>query len=265
LPDTIFKDLKIHWESYGEKEPLLLISGVGGGTWTWEDSIEAWSPLFRVIVFDNIGAGRSSMPDRPYTMTEMADHAAAVLDTAGVKQAGVVGLSMGGMIAQELALRHPERVRRLVLGSTHCGISLRIPPDPNIIKRFADNNGLSPEEIFDKNLLLLVTPRFLKRGSAVLKRYKERELTAPYQPDYALKRQLGAIAGFDACGRINQIHVPTLILTAELDKLVPPGNGRLLSNQIPGAVEQSFTDAGHLIHLECAEEFHKMVMQFFSG
>ncbi|MGA8181203.1 MAG: alpha/beta fold hydrolase [Desulfobacterales bacterium] len=263
MPETIFNTLKIHWESYGEKAPLLLISGVGGGTWTWQESIEAWSPYFRVIVFDNIGAGRSSMPDRPYTMAEMADHAAAVLDAAGVKHAGVVGLSMGGMIAQELTLRHPDRVRRLVLGSTHCGISRRIPPDPDIIKQFADNHGLSPEEIFDKNLLLLVTPRFLKKGSAALKRYKERELRAPLQPDYALNRQLGAIAGFDACGRIHKIHVPTLILTAEKDKLVPPGNGRLLSSQIPGAVEKSFAGAGHLIHLECAEEFHQMVMQFF--
>jgi 3-oxoadipate enol-lactonase len=265
LPETIFKDLKIHWESYGEKEPLLLISGVGGGTWTWEDSIEAWSPHFRVIVFDNIGAGRSSMPDRPYTMTEMADHAAAVLDAAGVNQTGVVGLSMGGMIAQELVLRHPNRVRRLVLGSTHCGVSRRIPPDPDIIKRFADNKGLSPEQIFDKNLLLLVTPRFLKKGSDVLKRYKERELKAPIQPDYALKGQLDAIAGFDACGRIHKIQVPTLILTAEKDKLVPHGNGRLLSSQIPGAVEKSFADAGHLIHLECAGNFHEMVRQFFSA
>jgi 3-oxoadipate enol-lactonase len=264
LPETIFQDLRIHWESYGDKAPLLLISGVGGGTWTWEESIEAWSPHFRVIVFDNIGAGRSSMPNRPYTMAEMADHAAVVLDAAGVKQAGVLGLSMGGMIAQELALRHPHRVRRLVLGSTHCGGSRRIPPDPNIIKQFADNKGLSPEEIFDKNLLLLITPQFLKKGSDVLKRYKERELKAPIQPDYALKGQLDAIGGFDACGRIHNIKVPTLILTAEQDKLVPPENGRLLSSHIPGAAVKSFADAGHLIHLECAREFHEMVMQFFS-
>ena len=103
----------------------------------------------------------------------------------------------------------------------------------------------------------------MKNGTEVLKRYKERELRAPVQPDYALKRQLGAIAGFDACDRIHKIHVPTLILTAEKDKLVPPGNGRLLSNQISGAMEKSFGDAGHLIHLECAGEFHETVKQFF--
>jgi 3-oxoadipate enol-lactonase len=263
LPRTTFGNLRIHWESYGKKEPLILISGVSGGTWSWEESIEAWSPHFRVIVFDNIGAGRSSKPNRPYTIEEMADHAAAVLDAAGVRQAGVAGLSMGGMIAQELALRHPDRVRRIVLGCTHCGGRKRIPPNPNVIQRFANNKGLSPEEIIDKNLELLVTPQFLRSGSGALKRYKERLLKAPLQPNYALKRQLEAIGGFDACGRIGNIQVPTLILTAERDMLVPPENGRLLSIHIPDAVEKSFAGAGHLIYLECAQDFHETVMKFF--
>jgi 3-oxoadipate enol-lactonase len=263
LPEITIKDLKIHWESYGEKEPLLLISGVSGGTWTWEENIETWSPHFRVIVFDNIGAGHSSKPNRPYTIEEMADHAAAVLDAAGVRQAGVVGLSMGGMIAQELALRHSNRVHRLVLGCTHCGVSNRIPPHPNVIQRFADNKDLSPEEIINKNLELLVTPQFLKSGSGTLNRYKERQLKAPFQPDYALKRQLEAIAGFDACERIGNIQVPTLILTADHDMLVPPENGRLLSSHIPNAVEKSFANAGHLIYLECAQNFNETVMNFF--
>lgn len=265
MPRTTFGDLSIHWESYGEKEPLLLISGVSGGTWTWAESIEAWSPHFRVIVFDNIGSGRSSKPDRPYTIEEMADHAAAVLDAAGVRQTGVVGLSMGGMIAQELILRYPDRIHRLVLGSTHCGGGKRIPPHPNVIQRFSNNKCLSQEEIVDKNLELLVTSRFRKKGSDAVKRYKERQLKAPLQPDYALKRQLEAIGAFDACERIHKIQVPTLILTAERDILVPPENGRLLYIQIPNAVKKSFANAGHLIHLECAQNFHESVIKFFSN
>jgi 3-oxoadipate enol-lactonase len=263
LPKTTLGDLRIYWESYGKKEPLLLISGVSGGTWSWEESIEAWSPHFRVIVFDNIGAGRSSKPNRPYTIEEMADHAAAVLDAAGVRRAGVVGLSMGGMIAQELTLRHPDRVHGLVLGCTHCGGSQRIPPHPNVIQRFANNKGLSPEEIINKNLELLVTPQFLRGESDALKRYKERQLKAPLQPDYALKRQLDAIRRFDACERIGDIQVPTLILTAERDILVPPENGRLLSIHIPGVAEKSFANAGHLIYLECAQDFNETVMKYF--
>ena len=259
---TSVGDIRIYWEVCGQGKPLLLISGVSGGTWTWEESIEVWSQHFRVIVFDNMGAGRSSNPDRPYTIEEMADHAAAVLDAAGEKHANVMGFSMGGMIAQELALRHPNRVHRLVLGCTHCGGSVRIPPNPEAIQKFVDNTGLSPEEIIDKNLTLLVTPQFQKSGSKVLKQYRDRQLRAPFQPDYALMRQLKAIEGFDTCKRINTIQVPTMILMAEHDLLVPPENGRILADLIPGAVEKFFADSGHLIYLERAQDFYETVMQF---
>jgi 3-oxoadipate enol-lactonase len=265
MPRTVVSDIEIYWESHGEGEPLLLISGVSGGTWTWEECIDAWSPHFRVIVFDNMGSGRSSMPDRAYGIAEMADHAAAVLDAAEEERAFVVGLSMGGMIAQELALCHPGRISGLVLGCTNCGGSERIPPAPEIIQGFANNAGLSPEEIIDKNLTLLVTPAFLHSGLDSLKRYRERQLNAPLQPDYALQRQLEAIRSFDVCDRLGSIQTPTLILTADCDQLVPAENGRLLAKRITGAQLKSFTNTGHLIYLERAQTFHQTVVEFFEA
>jgi len=262
MPMTAVGDVEIYWESHGRGKPLLLISGVSGGTWSWEESVVAWSPHFRVLVFDNMGAGRSSMPDRPYTIKEMADHAAAVLDAAKEEQACVLGLSMGGMIAQELVLNHPDRVSGLVLGCTHCGGSKRIPPTPEAIQRFADNRGLSPQEVIDKNLALLVTPEFLQGAPDSLMRYKERQLRAPFQPHYALQRQLGAIRGFDTSDRIGRIQVKTLILTADCDLLVPPENGRILANRITGAELKQFNSSGHLIYLECAQPFHDTVTRF---
>jgi len=265
MPHTTVGDVDIYWESHGRSRPLLLISGVSGGTWTWEESIGAWSPHFRVIVFDNMGAGRSSTPDRPYLIREMADHAAAVLDAAEEERVFVVGLSMGGMIAQELALCHPGRISGLVLGCTHCGGRERIPPAPEVIQKFADNAGLSPEEIIDKNLTLLVTPAFLRSGSDSLKRYRSRQLEAPLQPDYALQRQLEAISRFNTCGRLGSIQTPTLIFTADCDQLVPAENGRLLATRITGAELKSLTNTGHLIYLERAQTFHQTVMGFFQG
>jgi 3-oxoadipate enol-lactonase len=265
MPRTVVSDIEIYWESHGRGKPLLLISGVSGGTWTWEESIGAWSPHFRVIVFDNMGAGRSSKPDRPYVIREMAEHAAAVLDAAEEERVFVVGLSMGGMIAQEVALCYPGRISGLVLGCTHCGGSERIPPAPEVIQKFADNAGLSLEGIIDKNLTLLVTPAFLRSGSDSLKRYRERQLDAPLQPDYALQRQLEAIRIFNACDRLGSIQTPTLILTADCDQLVPAENGRLLAKRITGAELKSFTNSGHLIYLERAHTFHQTVMEFFEA
>ena len=265
MPHTAVGDIEIYWESKGQGKPLLLISGVSGGTWSWEESIVAWSPHFRVIAFDNMGAGRSSKPDRPYRIAEMADHAAVVLDAAQEGQAFVLGLSMGGMIAQELALHYPNRVSGLVLGCTHCGGSERIPPNPEVIQRFGDNEGLSPEEIIDKNLELLVTPVFLKSGQDSLNRYRERQLRAPFQPNYALQRQLEAIRGFDACSRVNKIQTPTLIITADRDLMVPPENGQMLASRISGAELKLFKNSGHLVYLERAQTFYDTVMRFFQG
>jgi pimeloyl-ACP methyl ester carboxylesterase len=265
MPYALVDDVEIYWESHGEGRPLLTISGVSGGTWSYAESIAAWSPHFRVLVFDNLGAGLSSKPDRPYSIALMADHAAAVMDGAGAKRAYIVGLSMGGMIAQELALRHPVRVCGLVLGCTHCGGSERIPPAWEVIQRFADNKGLSPEEIVDKNLSILVTPEFLQSGSESLQRYRERQLKAPLQPDYALQRQLEAIGDFDTCDRLVKIKAPTLILTAGRDLLVPSENGRILASRIPGAAIKELTNSGHLIHLESAQTFHQSVLSFFQG
>ena len=265
MPMTAVEGVEIYWESHGRGRPLLLISGVSGGTWSWEESVVAWSPHFRVIVFDNMGAGRSSMPDRPYTIEEMAGHAAAVLDAAKEKQAFVLGLSMGGMIAQELVLNHATRVSGLVLGCTHCGGSERIPPALEVIQRFSDNEGLSPEEIVDKNIALLVTREFLQAMPESLKRYRDRQLQAPLQPDYALKRQLEAIRDFNTCDRLAHIQIPTLILTADRDLLVPPENGHALASRISGSELKHFSDTGHLIYLECAQIFHDTVMTFFQG
>lgn len=265
MPYTTIGDVKIYWESYGKGKPLLIISGVSGGSWSYEESIAAWSRYCRVLVFDNMGAGLSSMPDRPYEIAEMADHAAAVLEAADEESAYVVGLSMGGMIAQELALRHPARVSGLVLGCTHCGGSERISPAPEVLQRFADNDGLSPEEIVDKNLTLLVTPEFLQSSPDSLKRYRERQLKAPIQPNFALQRQLDAIRSFNTCERLGNIKTPTLIMTADRDLLVPPENGRLLASRIPGAELKCFTNTGHLIYLECAQTFHDKVLSFFES
>src|SRR5215472_8215052 len=129
MPYAISRGARIWWEEEGEGEPLLMIMGLSFSLAMWRDLRAIMARHFRAIVFDNRGVGRSDVPLRPWSMGTMARDAAAVLDAAGVDKAHVIGVSMGGMIAQELTLRYPSRVRKLILACTQCGGARAVRPD----------------------------------------------------------------------------------------------------------------------------------------
>ena len=128
---------RIYWEERGAGDPLLLIMGLGYTSEMWYRMAPLLSARYRTILYDNRGVGRSDAPEGPYPIATMADDAAAVLDAAGVDRAHVFGVSLGGMIAQELALRYPAPVRSLVLGCTHCGGAQAVPPSEEARKVLA--------------------------------------------------------------------------------------------------------------------------------
>jgi pimeloyl-ACP methyl ester carboxylesterase len=196
-------------------------------------------------------------------MGQFAADALCLLDSLGVSQAFVLGLSMGGMIAQELAVLAPDRIRALFLGCTHCGGTTKIPPSPDVLRLLVSNDGLDQRQIIEKNLPLFFSTGFLKTRPEAIDDYIEAQLQAPLQPEHAFAAQLAAIRTFDLCGRSHQVTMPTLIVTGTEDILVPPGNARLLAERIPHSSVVELPGAGHAIHVEQRDRLNDLALDFF--
>jgi len=257
-------DVEIYYEVKGGGPPLLLIGGLGSTTYTWYGQIPFFSRYYKVITFDNEGAGRSSKPCRVYSIEEMAADALYILNHLEIEKAFVMGISMGGMIAQSLAIMAQERVLALVLCCTHCGGKLRISPDPKILDTFTNNKGLTVEEIIDKNLPYLLSREFIEKSPKEVFRYKRVILSQPIQPEHAYLSQLEAIKRFDCSHHLHKLKIPVLIIAGSKDQIVPPENAKLLASLIPNAKVLIFEGAGHALHVECRDQLNREVHQFFT-
>ncbi len=263
MPYCRHGSVDIYYEVHGTGPVLVLVSGLGGGTWSWYGQVPYFRRSYQTVVFDNRGAGRSSKPPGPYSMADFAQDTLALLDHLNVERCFLAGLSMGGMIVQETALRAPHRFNALVLGCTHCGGPSKVSPDPEVIARFVDNEGLSPEEIVTKNLPFFFSRRALEEKKEAVEAYKRAQLSVPMQPKEAFESQLLAIQRFDACDRLGKLDAPTLVVTGTEDLLVPPENARILADRLPNATLVTMEGAGHALHAECRDELNRLMDEFF--
>jgi 3-oxoadipate enol-lactonase len=245
MPIAQIGDLKIHYQVRGLGDPLLLIMGYRGSGYMWGDEfLFPLSRYFSVITFDNRGTGKSDKPNAVYTIPMMAGDAAGLLEHLGIQQAHVFGVSMGGMIAQELALRYPRRVDRLILGCTHCGGPLATLPPLYVLETLLTPPDLSREVAIRRQWAVMFSPDFVMTNAAFLDRLTERSLAHP-TPLYSAIRQAMAIQRFNTYGRLSQMMTPTLIASGDDDMLVPLANAYLLADRIPGAALEILPGAGH--------------------
>jgi pimeloyl-ACP methyl ester carboxylesterase len=251
---------KIAWAERGEGPPLLLIHGLGYASWGWGPVLEPLAERFRVLTFDNRGIGGSDRPPGPYTARMLAEDGIAVLDAAGVVRAHVVGTSLGGMAAQELALGWPERVDRLVLACTTPGGPSSHPMPEATVRLITQPLDLPREERF----------RVFVRN-ALSEPYDEdvvEEITAlrleEAQPLEAWQAQAAAGMGFDASDRVGNIAAPTLVLTGTADEVVDARNSDLLAERIAGARLERFEGCGHLFFWQEPERFVRLVTEFLT-
>jgi 3-oxoadipate enol-lactonase len=261
MPFAVNDGAKIYWEEHSSGEPLLLIMGLGYTLDMWHRTAPVLAQHYRVIAFDNRGVGRSDVPRGPYTVSTMARDAVAVMDAAGADTAHVFGVSMGGMIAQELALQYPARVRSLVLGCTTCGGSNAVPAEPEVIKGLLARASMTVEEAINVMAQYVydeATPRTrLEEDFAIRRR------TYPSAEGYLA--QLQGVLGWESFGRLSEIAAPTLIIHGESDRLIPSANGELLAKSIRGSRLVMLPQASHIFTTDRPEESNQAVLSFLAS
>ena len=263
MPIAKTENLNIYYEIIGQGQPLVMIRGVGSNVDHWYEQVPVLSKKYQLLVFDNRGIARSSDPGGSFSTKNMAADTAALMEALGIKKAHVLGYSMGGMIAQELALAYPEKIIGLILVATDCGISLRIKAQPEYSRLFTEMIRLGTNEAKTAAAGCLFAKQTFESRPDVIQRYAEVSLRFP-APQKTLERQWEAITRHDACDRLQNITAPTLVITGSEDVLIPPENSRVLAERIPDAQARSI-DGGHLFVVEQAQQFNEAVLDFLDG
>jgi pimeloyl-ACP methyl ester carboxylesterase len=250
---------KLYWEAHGVGDPILLIMGLGASLEAWDRTAPVLAKQYRVILFDNRGVGRSDVPPGPYSLEMMADDAAAVMDAAGVRRAHIYGASMGGMIAQEFALRHPSRVRKLILGCTACGGSEAVRADQEVIAALNARAAMPREQA-----MWLMAP-YIYDASTPRERIEEdfRSRLSANGPAEGYAAQYKAILAWQGShARLGTLTMPTLVIHGETDRLVPPENGRVVARAIPGSMLVMLPHASHIYMTDQNEAASAAILSF---
>jgi len=252
---------KIYWDEQGQGEPLLLIMGLAYPSDMWYRSRPVLAKQFRTIAIDNRGMARSDMPPGPYPIALMAADALAVLDAAGIESAHVFGISMGGMIAQELTLQHPECVRSLILGCTAAGGPTAVQAQPEVGQVIMARGSMTAEEAAQASV-----PFIYDESTPRAKIDEDINVRRPWFPKgEAYIAQLQGILAWESYSRLAQIQVPTLVIHGENDRLVPPGNGKLIAERIPGAKLVMLPNASHIFPTDQTEAAHRAILEFLAA
>lgn len=254
---------RLWWDQSGAGDPpLLLVQGLGYTADMWHRILPGLSASRRVIRFDNRGVGRSDVPDGEWSMEEMADDAVRVLDAAGVESAYVFGVSMGGVIAQEVALRHRDRVCALVLGCTHPSGRDAVRASPEAVAMLFDRTPRSPRDAVEASLPFLYAADTdadrIEEDVAVRLRWPLRAKAYWGQLD-AMRRHDGLL------DRLRGLDLPTLVVHGTADRLVQPDNARLLAEAIPGARLAWLDGASHVFWTDRPDETVRLVVEFLDA
>lgn len=265
MPTLEVNGVKLHFEQHGPPDgpPFVLVQGLGIPSTLWYHQLPAFSSRHRVVIFDNRGAGRSDQPVEGYSVPVMARDVVELLDHLGIAKAHVLGLSLGGLIAQEFALGYPDRVAGLILASTHPGGPEYLEETGQMWRERLDVAGMTLEQIYRDALKWGTTSQFFNDETEEVERFIQARLALPQSPA-GFQGQFTAGATFDVRDRLADVQAPTLVLHGMKDEVVPRRFGRYIAERIPGARLHLIEQSGHLPFVERPAEFNAAVLQFLA-
>jgi pimeloyl-ACP methyl ester carboxylesterase len=259
-------DIDIAYKVFGKGDPFLLISGSGLVMDTWDPTIlRDLSSNHTVIIFDNRGVGNTTAGDKPFSIAQFANDTAGLLDTLKIQKADVLGFSMASFIAQELALLHPEKVKRLVLYGASCGGKENIPQSPEVVRILSDivNNRSQDQE----KALSVSYPLSWIKSHPNFTFPQSKEIISPD----TLKKQFIIVESWFAtnwsgvCGQLSKISVPTLVITGTEDVAVPAANSLIIAQKIPGSWLVQIKGAGHGLMYQYPDKLSKVLQTFLTA
>jgi pimeloyl-ACP methyl ester carboxylesterase len=256
-------ECRLCFERQGHGEPLLLIPGLGAGTWLWAKNQAHWSKHFDLVMPELRGSGRSDKPDQRYAIAQFATDMNALLDHLRLDKAHLLGASLGGFVAQYLAAQWPERVHKLVLVATSLGGQCQIEPKGEILSRIIRPRGKSRRERLEDAYALNFTAEFMARHPEELERITAWRM-ANAQPEHIYYRQLLAGNAYGGTAWASKITAPTLICTGKEDEMVVPENADILQKAIPHAQTVIF-EGKHMFFFEYYRKFNQVVVDFLNG
>ncbi len=263
MPFADIGSLTLYYEVFGEgrEESLVLINGLGSDHREWLYQVPVFKKHFQVVTFDNRGTGVSGTPPGPYTTDQMAGDVDGLMESLGIERAHILGVSMGGLIAQKVAVLYPERVNHLVLACAAVGGEESIKPSAEAMEAFVSFNQEDPEGSLKKMLPYLYTGEFIQREDPEIDRFIRFALNKP-QNQEGYMSQLAAISSHSSFRELLRIKAETLVITGGEDRLIPPQNSHILAEGIPRAHLTILPGAPHRLFAEGWDKFNGKILEF---
>ena len=262
IPDANVNGININYNIFGQGDPLILLIGLSSDQTNWRQQTTFFKKFYRTITLDNRGWGKSDKPPGPYTIKMMADDTLGLMNYLGIEKAHILGVSMGGMIAQELAINYPERVNKLILGCTFARMDETSGFSPEISKELKVFGNSSRDDASRQRLAISIIDSSFNKGSTRIILLPLMKIAIKSSPLNGFEEQLDALLAHDAEDRLGRITASTLVIVGTEDRVVKPASSDVIANLVPKSKLIKLKGGSHAFSGEMSNEFNNTVLDF---